>query len=88
VRRAERGLLHLEKDIEKSKEIMTYDLFLQEQFKGLTPGSSTEKRQALDAFRWMIEEYKVSLFAQELKTPYPISKKRLDQKMQEIRRIV
>ena len=31
----------------------------------------------LDAFKWMIEELRVSLFAQELKTPYPVSVKRL-----------
>ena len=31
----------------------------------------------LAAFRWMIEELRVSLFAQELKTPYPVSVKRL-----------
>ena len=32
---------------------------------------------ALDEFRWMLEEQRVSLFAQELKTPYPVSYKRL-----------
>ncbi|MCP4348381.1 MAG: DUF3418 domain-containing protein [Desulfobacterales bacterium] len=37
---------------------------------------------------WLIEEYKVSLFAQELKTPVPVSKKRLDQKLKEIERMV
>ena len=31
----------------------------------------------LVAFKWMIEELRVSLFAQELKTPYPVSVKRL-----------
>ena len=31
----------------------------------------------LAAFRWQIEELRVSLFAQELKTPYPVSVKRL-----------
>ncbi|WP_107971513.1 DUF3418 domain-containing protein [Neisseria elongata] len=31
----------------------------------------------LAVFRWMIEELRVSLFAQELKTPYPVSVKRL-----------
>ena len=31
----------------------------------------------LAAFRWMIEELRVSLFAQELKAPYPVSVKRL-----------
>jgi ATP-dependent helicase HrpA len=32
----------------------------------------------LPEFRWQIEELRVSLFAQELKTPYPVSYKRLD----------
>jgi len=35
-------------------------------------------------FRWLIEELRVSLFAQELKTPFPISTKRLDKIWQEI----
>lgn len=32
----------------------------------------------LDPFRWAMEEFRVSLFAQHLKTAYPISAKRLD----------
>jgi ATP-dependent helicase HrpA len=32
---------------------------------------------ALEEMRWMLEEQRVSLFAQELKTPYPVSYKRL-----------
>ena len=28
---------------------------------------------ALEAFRWLLEELQVSLFAQELKTPFPVS---------------
>ncbi|BAN36037.1 ATP-dependent helicase HrpA [Sulfuricella denitrificans skB26] len=31
----------------------------------------------LHKFRWMMEELRVSMFAQELKTPYPVSVKRL-----------
>ena len=31
-----------------------------------------------DDFRWMLEEFRVSLFAQPLKTLYPVSAKRLD----------
>ncbi|MEO7254948.1 MAG: DUF3418 domain-containing protein, partial [Casimicrobium sp.] len=34
--------------------------------------------EALLQFRWLIEELHVSLFAQELKTPFPVSAKRLD----------
>ncbi|MEY3746561.1 MAG: hypothetical protein RL194_20, partial [Pseudomonadota bacterium] len=33
---------------------------------------------ALADFRWQLEELRVSLFAQELKTPYPVSVKRLE----------
>jgi len=33
---------------------------------------------ALTEFRWLLEELKVSLFAQELRTPYPVSYKRLE----------
>jgi ATP-dependent helicase HrpA len=32
---------------------------------------------ALETYRWMIEEYRVSLFAQSLGTSSPISEKRL-----------
>jgi ATP-dependent helicase HrpA len=31
----------------------------------------------LDEFRWLVEELRISLFAQELKTPFPVSAKRL-----------
>lgn len=34
--------------------------------------------EALGGYRWLIEELRVSLFAQELKTPFPVSIKRLD----------
>ncbi|UCD70363.1 MAG: DUF3418 domain-containing protein [Betaproteobacteria bacterium] len=32
----------------------------------------------VEAFRWMCEELRVSLWAQQLKTPYPVSFKRLE----------
>ncbi|WP_218243539.1 ATP-dependent RNA helicase HrpA [Comamonas fluminis] len=41
-----------------------------------------ERKGAVDArmqeYRWMLEELRVSFFAQELRTPYPVSSKRLD----------
>jgi ATP-dependent helicase HrpA len=33
---------------------------------------------SMEEFRWALEELRVSLFAQELKTPYPVSYKRLE----------
>lgn len=41
-------------------------------------------REHLREYREMIEEFKVSLFAQELGTAYPVSEKRLDKKWREI----
>ncbi len=38
----------------------------------------------LEAFRWLIEEYRISLFAQELKTRVPVSAKRLKKAWNEI----
>jgi ATP-dependent RNA helicase HrpA len=38
----------------------------------------------LEEFRWRIEELRVSLFAQELKTPYPVSYRRLDKLWREL----
>jgi ATP-dependent helicase HrpA len=39
---------------------------------------------ALARFRWQIEELRISLFAQELKTPHPVSAKRLEKLWEEI----
>jgi ATP-dependent helicase HrpA len=35
-------------------------------------------------FRWLIEELRVSVFAQELKTPFPVSVKRLEKILAEL----
>ncbi len=39
---------------------------------------------ALQDYRWLIEELRVSLFAQELKTPFPVSIKRLEKTWQDL----
>ena len=38
----------------------------------------------LAEFRWQIEELRISLFAQELKTPYPVSVKRLQKSWEKV----
>lgn len=40
--------------------------------------------EAVLQFKWMLQELRVSLFAQELKTPYPISVKRLEKEWTKI----
>jgi ATP-dependent helicase HrpA len=47
-----------------------------------------ERRGAVDArldeYRWLLEELRVSFFAQELRTPQPVSVKRLDKAWQQL----
>jgi ATP-dependent helicase HrpA len=43
-----------------------------------------ESDPRLEDFRWRLEELRVSLYAQELKTPYPVSFKRMDRLWAEI----
>lgn len=40
----------------------------------------------LDEFRWLLEELRVSLFAQELRTPQPVSVKRLEKAWEQMTR--
>jgi len=38
----------------------------------------------LESYRWLIEELRVSLFAQELKTKLPVSVKRVKKQMEKV----
>jgi len=40
----------------------------------------------LEGFRWLLEELQVSLFAQELKTPFPVSYRRVEKAWAELGR--
>jgi ATP-dependent helicase HrpA len=86
--RARRAVVDFEKDRAKSQEIIKFSDGLNQLLKELSPSVSDEKRQAIEAYFWMLEEYKVSVFAQELKTAIPISAKRLELKLKEIGRMV
>ncbi|HTZ40118.1 MAG TPA: ATP-dependent RNA helicase HrpA [Syntrophales bacterium] len=82
--RAERGAVHLDKDRDRAAAIRSFEEKLEEFRKSVDPSTSERKLKAIEEYRWMVEEYRVSLFAQELKTPYPISPKRLSAKIEEI----
>jgi ATP-dependent helicase HrpA len=47
------------------------------------PGLEALSPEAVQ-FRWMLEEFRVSLFAQQLGTKLPVSAKRLDQQWQSV----
>jgi len=86
--RAERGSHDVVKDARKKEQFENYVDALRSQREQLPPEASVEKRRALEEFRWMIEEFKVSLFAQEIKTPQPVSAKRLETMLKELDRML
>lgn len=86
--RAQRAMVDFEKDQAKAKRLEIHQQRLDNLLKGLTPSTSQEKRDAVEEFFWMIEEYKISLFAQELKTSVPVSEKRLNENFNDIERMV
>ncbi len=62
------------KDAEKMRDVTRF-VTLYEREIARRKGVADER---LTQFRWMIEELRVSLFAQKLRTPMPVSVKRLD----------
>ncbi|MGD9174588.1 MAG: ATP-dependent RNA helicase HrpA [Desulfobacterales bacterium] len=86
--RTQRALLDIEKDQAKDSQVKAFAERLDKLLQTLSANATAEKRKALEDLFWMIEEYKVSIFAQELKTAYPISKKRLEKKLAEINRMI
>ncbi|EMU0439859.1 DUF3418 domain-containing protein, partial [Neisseria gonorrhoeae] len=64
------------RDAAREADIQELEQMWQEKTDGLAKQGQPVS-DGLAAFKWMIEELRVSLFAQELKTPYPVSVKRL-----------
>ncbi len=81
--RAERAALNPTKDEEKALQAAPFV----EQWKKLSAihAPSPSVRRTLDEFRWMVEELKVSIFAQELGTAQPVSAKRLQNRLEAVR---
>ncbi|MGD2098430.1 MAG: ATP-dependent RNA helicase HrpA [Desulfobacterales bacterium] len=86
--RARRALLDFEKDQTKDKRVKAVADRLDKLLQSLAGNTTAEKRKALEDLFWMTEEYKVSVFAQELKTAFPVSKKRLEKKLAEVKRMI
>ena len=86
--RAQRASVNFEKDKLKAQKLKIHVDGLNEMLKKFSSFVSDEKKQAIEEYFWLIEEYKVSVFAQELKTALPVSEKKLDKKLKEIERMV
>jgi ATP-dependent helicase HrpA len=86
--RAERGVLDPLKDndrIAKMTSVLSQQKKMLEEMHG---GVSPEKKEAVEEFSWLLEEYKVSVFAQQLKTKVKVSEKRLIDRIYEIREML
>lgn len=84
--RIERAHISPAKDKAKAVQVAPHESQLHTCQEQLNP--SQEKLQHMNEYREMIEEFKVSLFAQELKTAFPISSKRLEKKWRELQRFL
>lgn len=86
--RAERGAIDPVKDAAKAEFVGNHTRKLNQLLGSLTGESSGEKSAAVEEYYWMIEEYKVSVFAQELGTTVKISPKRLNTLWQKIQAMI
>jgi len=82
--RLEKYPRYAERDAEHSAKIAAMWKRYEERAIKLRKAGESDPR--LEDFRWRTEELRVSLFAQELKTSYPVSYKRLDKLWAEISR--
>ncbi len=76
-----RAKVDFAKDYKKWQEIAPHYENLE---KAQMSSLQSSQQEIIEEYRWMIEEFKVSLFAQELKTSHPVSAKKLEQKWLEI----
>jgi ATP-dependent helicase HrpA len=85
--RAERAKHDPEKDRKKAGQAAPFLEAHRRMEEDIRLETSLEKKKAIAEFRWMVEEFKVSLFAPELKTALPVSIKRLALKLQDINKM-
>jgi ATP-dependent helicase HrpA len=78
----------LEKDRVRQARVTPFIELLERLMQSMDAATSTEKRAAVERYFWMIEEYKVSLFAQEIGTDGSVSVKRLKRLAAEIERMI
>lgn len=78
-RRLERARGDVAKDGKLQAQVEKYQVELRRLGAGADPDMPALERERL---RWMLEEFRLSLFAQDLKTLLPVSAKRLDEQLQ------
>ena len=80
--RAERARLNPAKDAQRAAQVQPYQQTLERHLQA--GGASPQRRALTEECCWLVEEFRVSLFAQELGTAQPVSAKRLAQKFEQL----
>jgi ATP-dependent helicase HrpA len=83
--RVERRAQQPAKDLERSRRVAPFLQALREFQHDASSKDDANRSQAVETLRWMIEEFKVSVFAQELGTAIPASEKRLEAQIQRMK---
>ncbi len=78
-RRLERAPGNAKRDLEAMAKIAPFASALQQL---LAAHKRRDPRPEIERLQWMIEEFRVSLFAQDLKTALPVSEKRLTEQLE------
>lgn len=86
--RAERGVLDPSKDEERVAKMQSVLNQREKMLEEMHEGVSAEKKEAVEEFDWLLQEFRVSVFAQQLKTKVKVSQKRLIDRIHEIREML
>jgi ATP-dependent helicase HrpA len=80
--RLERARQNPPRDLERQGQIRPFVQAVEELRRGASDPAVVEN---IDAFRWLVEELKVSVFAQELGTASPVSTRRLQEQLDRLK---
>ncbi len=86
--RINKGSLNIVKDSEKREDIRWFEKEYETITDDLSPAASIEKLDLLDEYYKLLEEYRVSLYAGNIKLPVKVSDKRLEKLLDVIDRTI
>ncbi len=81
--RSERGVLAPQKDREREERYLKHYRRYEKALTALPPFLSPQKREAREVLKWYFWEYKISLFAGEMKTKEKVSDQRLQGRIED-----
>ena len=76
---------NVERDVTRMNEIAPWQRMHRDRAARQRAAGGSGHDPELELFRWMLEEFRIHLFAQELHTPFPISVRRLEKQWEKVR---